>query len=216
MAKTSLPNSGGSQFFFVDRDSFPSHLNGVHTVFGRAAVGIKDSVVLTGLDVVDELSQVLVDSSDRPLLPVTIESAVRIGGSSLPLQSGDDGAHQGELDRHAASYTPWLSGLFSKEGAASLSRQSGTRGVFSFDASQGDRLHVLVRALELGVEPAPPLVIGERAGPLSLVAGEGAALSGERSFEVELKQDDRVLVFVPRAPAQWVKAWIEPDADQEE
>jgi hypothetical protein len=31
----------------------------------------------------------------------------------------------------------------------------------------------------------------------------------ERYFEVELSVDDRVMVFIPRSPAQWVKAWME-------
>ena len=35
MAKTSNPNTGGSQFFLIPEDSEPSHLNGVHTVFGE-------------------------------------------------------------------------------------------------------------------------------------------------------------------------------------
>ncbi len=220
MAKTSLPNSGGSQFFFVDQDSFPSHLNGVHTVFGRAAVGVKDAVVVTGLDMVDELSQVYTDSSDRPLLAVTIESAVRIGGSSLPFEVGGDEGLFGELDRRAPAYQPWLVGgvleAMSSAEVGTFSRKSGTRGVFLLEGSQGDHLYVSVRGLEPGINPTAPIVIGERAGQLSLVAEEGAGQTSERSYEVQLERDDRVLVFVPRAPASWVKAWIEPGAGDED
>lgn len=219
MAKTSLPNSGGSQFFFVDRDSYPSHLNGVHTVFGRAAVGVKDAVVVTGLDMVDELSQVFTDSSDRPLFPVTIESAVRIGGSSLPFEVGGGEDLFEELDRATPSYQPWFFGGVLKALSSGMNgsspKKSGTRGVLSAEGRQGDRLHVSVRGLEMGVNPAPPLVIGERAGRLSLEAKEETLQASERSYSVELEQDDRVSVFVSRAPACWVKVWIEPGASDE-
>jgi len=39
MAKTSNPNTGGSQFFIVSPGSTPSHLDGVHTVFGSVYSG---------------------------------------------------------------------------------------------------------------------------------------------------------------------------------
>lgn len=39
MAKTSNPNTGGSQFFIVSPGSTPSHLDGVHTVFGSVHSG---------------------------------------------------------------------------------------------------------------------------------------------------------------------------------
>ena len=39
MAKTSNANTGGSQFFIVSPASTPSHLNGVHTVFGSVYSG---------------------------------------------------------------------------------------------------------------------------------------------------------------------------------
>jgi cyclophilin family peptidyl-prolyl cis-trans isomerase len=220
MAKTGLPNSGGSQFFFVDRDSFPSHLDGVHTVFGRAAVGFMDSVNVTGLDVVDELSQVLTDSGNHPLLPVMIDTAFRIGGSSSPLEVGGDDPPIGELDRRSPSYQPWLVGGVLKARSpvddAMQPKRSGTRGVFLVEGSEGDRLRVLVRALELGVDPVSPVVIAERLGQLSLAVVEEEGQVSERLYEVELKRDDRVLVFVPPAPACWVKAWIEPGSVGEE
>ena len=63
MAKTSAANTGGSQFFIVPSDSNPSHLDGVHTVFGY---------VTSGLDHIDMISEVETGSNDRPLYDVTI------------------------------------------------------------------------------------------------------------------------------------------------
>ena len=40
MAKTGAANTGGSQFLIVPSDSTPSHLNGVHTVFGMVTDGL--------------------------------------------------------------------------------------------------------------------------------------------------------------------------------
>ncbi len=57
------PNTNGSQFFVVTADACP-WLDGKHTVFGR---------VTSGLDVVDEISAVPRDGSDRPRDDVVIE-----------------------------------------------------------------------------------------------------------------------------------------------
>jgi cyclophilin family peptidyl-prolyl cis-trans isomerase len=57
------PNTNGSQFFIVIADEC-SWLDGKHTVFGR---------VVSGMDVVDRISEVERDASDRPKEPVTIE-----------------------------------------------------------------------------------------------------------------------------------------------
>ena len=65
MAKTSSPNTGGSQFFIVPSDSSPSHLNGVHTVFGY---------VTSGLDSITDISEVATGNNDRPIYEVTINS----------------------------------------------------------------------------------------------------------------------------------------------
>ncbi|HSD79527.1 MAG TPA: peptidylprolyl isomerase [Solirubrobacteraceae bacterium] len=57
------PNTNGSQFFVVTAEATP-WLDGKHTVFGR---------VTSGMDVVDAISQVTTDASDKPREPVVIE-----------------------------------------------------------------------------------------------------------------------------------------------
>jgi peptidyl-prolyl cis-trans isomerase B (cyclophilin B) len=66
MAKTSNPNTGGSQFYFVDKDSTPSHLDGVHTVFGQAVAGTIDGDVVSGIDAIERISLVTT-ASDSPV-----------------------------------------------------------------------------------------------------------------------------------------------------
>ena len=67
MAKTSMPTTGGSQFFLMP-DDITQHtwLDGKHTVFGT---------ITSGCEHVTTLSEVAVDSSDRPVLPVVIHTA---------------------------------------------------------------------------------------------------------------------------------------------
>ena len=57
------PNTNGSQFFIVTAEAC-SWLDGKHTVFGR---------VTNGMDVVDAISALPTDSSDRPREDVTIQ-----------------------------------------------------------------------------------------------------------------------------------------------
>ena len=78
MANKSAPNSSGSQFFIVHRDS--QHLDGKYTVFGR---------VVEGIEAVDTIASVKTDTSgrwgpkDRPLENVTVKG-VRIESGAAP------------------------------------------------------------------------------------------------------------------------------------
>ena len=68
MAKTSPPDTGGSQFYIVDKDGNtvpPSHLDGVHTVFGQ---------VTEGMELIDAMGQVETENSDKPVREMTITS----------------------------------------------------------------------------------------------------------------------------------------------
>jgi len=62
MARSSDPNSAGSQFFVVVQDSV--HLDGQYTAFGK---------VTKGMDVVDEIVKTPRDGRDNPLTPVIIK-----------------------------------------------------------------------------------------------------------------------------------------------
>jgi peptidyl-prolyl cis-trans isomerase B (cyclophilin B) len=62
-ARSSDPNSGSCQFFIVQKDS--KFLDNKYTIFGR---------VLEGMDVVDAISNVPKNRSDRPLKNVVMES----------------------------------------------------------------------------------------------------------------------------------------------
>src|SRR4030067_1065799 len=65
MANTGQPNSGSSQFFISV--VYNSHLDNKHPVFGD---------VIEGMDVVDAISKVAKDSSDKPLQDVTLIRAI--------------------------------------------------------------------------------------------------------------------------------------------
>ena len=56
MARSMMPNSAGSQFFIMHKDS--PHLDGQYASFGA---------VISGMEVVDKIACVNVDYNDRPL-----------------------------------------------------------------------------------------------------------------------------------------------------
>jgi peptidyl-prolyl cis-trans isomerase B (cyclophilin B) len=77
MARSSDPNSAGSQFFVVD--GTPSHLNGKYTVFGK---------VIQGLDVLDKIVNVPVGPSrtgenSAPQVPVVMTSVKIVPRSAV-------------------------------------------------------------------------------------------------------------------------------------
>lgn len=68
MARTMAPNSAGSQFFIMHKNS--PHLDGEYAAFGR---------VIEGMDVVNEIATTATDMNDRPKTPqvmktVTVET----------------------------------------------------------------------------------------------------------------------------------------------
>lgn len=56
MARSMMPNSAGSQFFIMHKDS--PHLDGDYAAFGK---------VSEGMDVVDKIAESKTDRSDRPI-----------------------------------------------------------------------------------------------------------------------------------------------------
>ena len=68
MARAMSPNSAGSQFFIMHKNS--SHLDGQYAAFGK---------VIEGIDVVDEIASVATDWNDKPktaqvMQKVTVET----------------------------------------------------------------------------------------------------------------------------------------------
>ncbi|MBR5543151.1 MAG: peptidylprolyl isomerase [Oscillospiraceae bacterium] len=62
MARSMMPNSAGSQFFIMHKDS--PHLDGNYAAFGH---------VIEGIEVVDEIAASDTDFSDKPLKPVIMK-----------------------------------------------------------------------------------------------------------------------------------------------
>lgn len=67
MARAQNPDSAGSQFFIMQRDT--PYLDGQYAAFGK---------VVEGMDVVDEIAATATDYADKPITPqimkkVTIE-----------------------------------------------------------------------------------------------------------------------------------------------
>lgn len=74
MARSSSPNSAGSQFFIMHQDA--KHLDGQYAAFGK---------VTSGMNVVDAIAATKVDRSDRPLTEQKIASiTVDTHGENYP------------------------------------------------------------------------------------------------------------------------------------
>ena len=74
MARSSSPNSAGSQFFIMHQDA--KHLDGQYAAFGK---------VTSGMDVVDAIAKVQTNRQDRPLEEQKIASiTVDCGGEVYP------------------------------------------------------------------------------------------------------------------------------------
>jgi len=83
MAKTSAAHTGGSQFFFVDKDSNPTNLDGVHTIFGYAVSGQWNGVSVTGVDVIEHLSRLPTDGQDYPSDKVPTIVSMEVDGDTV-------------------------------------------------------------------------------------------------------------------------------------
>lgn len=74
MARAMAPNSAGSQFFIMHKNS--PHLDGSYAAFGK---------VTEGLDVVNKIAEVQVDYNDKPLEPQVIKSVtLELFGEEYP------------------------------------------------------------------------------------------------------------------------------------
>ena len=69
MAKTSAANTGSSQFYIVPGDSTPSHLDGVHTVFGQVISGLEHVTAISEADTPNSTQQ---GSGDTPINEVRL------------------------------------------------------------------------------------------------------------------------------------------------
>lgn len=74
MARSSHPDSAGSQFFICFTRERTKGLDGQYTVFGK---------VLKGLDVLDKLEKVPTTPRDRPTRPVVLESVKIVAADSI-------------------------------------------------------------------------------------------------------------------------------------
>ena len=74
MARTMIPDSAGSQFFLMHKDS--PHLDGSYAAFGK---------VIEGMEVVNAIAETRTDFSDRPLEDQVMETVtVETFGETYP------------------------------------------------------------------------------------------------------------------------------------
>ena len=74
MARTMMPDSAGSQFFIMHKDS--PHLDGAYAAFGQ---------VTEGMDIVNEIAETDTDYSDRPIEPQVLKKVtVETFGETYP------------------------------------------------------------------------------------------------------------------------------------
>ncbi|MDP6905849.1 MAG: peptidylprolyl isomerase [Candidatus Thalassarchaeaceae archaeon] len=78
------PNTGGSQFYLVDKDSTPSHLDDKHSVFGLAVSGEWMGDEMSGINVIDHISTVPVDES-KPTSQIPTIQKVEINGDQATM-----------------------------------------------------------------------------------------------------------------------------------
>ena len=65
MARSANPDSAGSQFFIMHKDS--PHLDGSYAAFGK---------IISGMDVVDKIAETKVDYQDKPIDPQVMKTVV--------------------------------------------------------------------------------------------------------------------------------------------
>lgn len=63
MARSQMPDSAGSQFFIMHKDS--PHLDGAYAAFGK---------VIEGMDVVNRIAETATDYADKPVEPQVMKS----------------------------------------------------------------------------------------------------------------------------------------------
>ena len=74
MARTMAPDSAGSQFFIMHKDS--PHLDGTYAAFGK---------ITEGMEIVDRIAETDTDYSDRPIKPQVLKTVtVETFGETYP------------------------------------------------------------------------------------------------------------------------------------
>lgn len=74
MARTMAPDSAGSQFFIMHKDS--PHLDGAYAAFGK---------ITEGMEIVDRIAETDTDYSDRPIKPQVLKTVtVETFGETYP------------------------------------------------------------------------------------------------------------------------------------